>query len=497
MRATRQRLSVVVVVFAALSVAPGGARGEEEMITVQPADHGRALVNPMMGWTMHFYSNVLSNYGSKLAPSDTLEDFPGLSTVYLRVPWAFLEPTEGKFDWSLLDTPAQRWIAKGKQAAFRVSCCESWMRYATPEWVAKAGAKGCNFTVGKGARDDGAFWEPDYADPVFLAKLDAFLAAMAKRYDGNGNVAFIDLGSYGVWGEGHNWASSRKDYPLEVKKKHVDLHAKHFRRTLLAISDDYAGPSTPGRHLPITDYALAKGITLRDDSICVQPPPRSWYHAELAQAFWPRLPVILEHEHYGGSKQRGAWGDGSLLVRAVEEYHASYMSIHWWPRELLKDNRLVIDEINRRMGYRLQLRQASWPRQVRLGEEFAVSMQWANAGVAPCYPGGRPAVTLMDEKGGIVSVHVAEDYDVRDLPTAGPGKAEARAMTLRCTVAREHVDGPRRFARAAEAGQLDVCISVGLPDGTPRIALPLAGDDGHRRYKLGRIALLPRSPDGR
>ena len=38
-----------------------------------------------------------------------------------------------------------------------------------------------------------------------------------------------------------------------------------------------------------------------------KPPPYSWHHAEMAQAFWPRGPVILEHEHYGPSKARGAW----------------------------------------------------------------------------------------------------------------------------------------------------------------------------------------------
>ena len=80
-------------------------------ITVRPEDTGNALVNPGMGWTMHFYSNIPENYGSKLEPSDTVEDFPGLSTVYLRVPWAYLEPEEGKFNWALFDTPAQRWIA--------------------------------------------------------------------------------------------------------------------------------------------------------------------------------------------------------------------------------------------------------------------------------------------------------------------------------------------------------------------------------------------------
>ena len=64
----------------------------EPTVTVRPEDTGCALVNPDMGWTLHFYSNRIENYGSRLAPSDTLDDFPGLSTVYLRVPWSFLEP---------------------------------------------------------------------------------------------------------------------------------------------------------------------------------------------------------------------------------------------------------------------------------------------------------------------------------------------------------------------------------------------------------------------
>jgi hypothetical protein len=37
-----------------------------------------------------------------------------------------------------------------------------------------------------------------------------------------------------------------------------------------------------------------------------------------------------------------------------------------------------------------------------------------------------------------------------------------------------------------------VFVSVGKWDGTPQIALPLAGEDGQRRYKLGQIRLTPR-----
>jgi hypothetical protein len=172
------------------------------------------------------------------------------------------------------------------------------------------------------------------------------------------------------------------------------------------------------------DYAIAKGVTMRDDSILVQPPPHSWYHAEMAQEFWPRWPVILEHEHYGGSKARGAWS-GDLLLQSVEDYHASYMSIHWWPREELVENRETVARINRRLGYRLQLREMNWPAEARLGEPFTVDTVWANAGVAPCHPGGFWALTLKDEKGGIVSVSVDEHFDL------GGGCRSGRPTRLR------------------------------------------------------------------
>ncbi len=464
---------------------------EEDYWTVRPGDSGEALVNPDMGWTMHFYSDIPTKYGSRLAPSDTLDDFPGLSTVYLRVPWAFLEPQEGRFDWSLIDTPAQRWIDKGKRIALCVTATESWMQYATPEWVRRAGARGYDFTPRRGIQPDGIYWEPAYDDPVFLEKLEGLVAALGRRYDANRNVAFVDVGSIGVWGEGHTVFSSGVDVSYDTQVRHIDLHLKYFPNTLLCISDDYAGHDAPGVHFPITDYALSKGVTLRDDSILVQAPPKSWFHADLAGLFWPHYPVILEHEHYGTSVQRGAWHK-DLWLKAVEDYHASYMSIHWWPRELLEPNRDIIEVINRRLGYRLQLQEAAWPKEIRLGEPFEVCTRWANAGVAPCYPGGFMALTIKDERGGLVSVHVDESLDMRTLHVAPPGEAEIRSLRSGFTLARAFVDRDRWFSLTASPGNYDLFVSVGKRDGTPTIALPLNDNDGLRRYRIGQVRVLER-----
>ena len=50
----------------ALAVAGFGVSFGVSAATVRPADDGRALSNPGMGWTMHYYSNVPQNYGTPL-----------------------------------------------------------------------------------------------------------------------------------------------------------------------------------------------------------------------------------------------------------------------------------------------------------------------------------------------------------------------------------------------------------------------------------------------
>jgi hypothetical protein len=452
------------------------AAAEEGRASLKPNDTGAALENPGMGWVFHYYDNVPRNYGSKLAPSDTLDDFPGLTVIYLRIPWSYIEPEEGRFNWATVDTPAERWIAKGKQVAFRISCSESWMRYATPQWVEKAGAKGYNFASRKGAVADGPYWEPDYDDPVFLEKLDRFLAAAAVRYDGNPDVAFIDVGSFGVWGEGHTFASSRLPFSAATVRRHIDLHLKHFKKTLLAANDDFV---LQDRGQETIDYAQKQGLTLRDDSILVQGGKNAYFHADVAKPFWPRLPVILESEHYGSSRDRGNWKDGSQYLQAVEDYHASYASIHWWPHEFLAENKDLIARINRRLGYRLQLTETSWPATVSTTSGLRVVMRWRNAAVAPCLPGGHPALTLKDSKGGIAGVFTDDKFDVRSLPVGPPDKAESKTQEATFLL-------PFNLA----PGDYDVFVSVGTLTGTPRIALPLPDGDGQRRYRLGSLKVV-------
>ncbi|MGL4595856.1 MAG: DUF4832 domain-containing protein, partial [Thermoguttaceae bacterium] len=209
--------------------------------------------------------------------------------------------------------------------------------------------------------------------------------------------------------------------------------------------------------------------------------PNHWFHSNMAEMFWHNFPVILEHEHFGSSKAIDAWQDGSLLLQSVEEYHASYMSIHWWPQEFYKENREIIEKINQRLGYRIQLRELITPKSAIIGEPFSIKTTWANVGVAPCYGGGYPTLTLKDEEGGIVSVLVDDAFNVKTLPIAPPEKSAESISTQTFRIG--HV-GP-----TTKPGSYHIFVSIGRRDGTPEIALPLPDEDGQRRYKIGTIEL--------
>ncbi len=481
---------------------------ENSILSLNFEDNGDALVNPCMGWVTHYYSGRTGNYGYFLEPSDSLDWYPGCSVIYMRIPWSFVEPEEGFFNWTVFDTPAQRFIAKGKKLAIRINCSEHWVTWATPKWVKDAGARGINFIHREGPSEEGPLWDPDYLDPVFLEKLENLIKALADHYDGNPNVAFIDIGTFGMWGEGHTGYSSRlsSEKSAEIVKLQIDLYTKYFRKTLIAINDDMIGSNASRVNNSITEYALAKGLTLRDDSILVNKYPKAWHNAELAQKFWPSVPVIVEHGHYGMLKQRGFW-DPLFLMEAVETYHISYLSIHWWPREFYNENREIIHEINRRLGYRIQLKSIKMPAAVEIGERFRVEWSWSNAGVAPCYPGGFPALTLKDKKGGIVSLLVDDQFNVKDLKTGKPEAIpeEKHESTFNVgfpmpekffndfTLNMEQRPGSEFYAGpvipATKQGVYDLFVSVGQKDGTPVIALSLQGDDGHRRYKIGTITV--------
>ena len=372
-------------------------------------DERTPLKNPHKGWYHHFPDNHIGKY--VVAKDADLLAFPGMDHVYIRLAWAYLEPREGEFDWGVIDRIIDKWTKLGLGVAFRISCKETStdrieQQYATPRWVMEAGAKGGYYRMGKPAGPEGP-WEPDFADPVFMAKLENFLKAFAARYDGKPWLRYVDIGSIGDWGEGHTWAGSRMECGLATRLKHVDLHLKHFKKSLLVATDDFVHAlNDPAERKKLHEHIIASGISYRDDSILVNGYLRGLSDAftvrspEMFAEAWLKTPTVFELEHYGTVKKMGNWdgrpdsqvaqfGKGKkgpdYFRGALELLHATYIGYHGYAHEWLVDNPELTGELLNRCGYWYFLHSIRLPEKLAAGQEVAMEMAWENRGVAPAY----------------------------------------------------------------------------------------------------------------
>lgn len=369
----------------------------------------RPLENPGKGWYHHLLDNGIDKY--KISDDSVFMAFPGMDHLYLRLAWAYLEPEEGKFDWSYIDDVVNKYVPLGYGISFRISCKETGpapgsvpievdgIRYATPYWVKKAGAKGID-RPSHGSPS----WTPEWNDPVFLEKLDNFHKAFAEKYDGKPWVRYIDVGSIGEWGEGHTHFSTQVPPTAVEVKTHMQLHLKHYKKSPLIVTDDLLYWNKNEADVQaLFNFAKSNGFSLRDDSPLVD-----WYvdnnldtwsvsHPHFFEDVYLTRPVVFELQHYGHVKADGNWkgANGAEILQkhgvsgaeifrnAIRLMRPTYIGYHGYAEEWLNDNPQLTSELLNLCGY--------WYFPVSAtfngpdDSEMKFSIQWLNKGVAPAY----------------------------------------------------------------------------------------------------------------
>jgi len=375
-------------------------------------DTSRVLKNPNKGWYHHLLDNGVDNY--KIKNDSVFATFPGMDHLYLRLAWSYLEPEEGIYDWHRIDEVVAKYVPLGYKIAFRITSKETGnypgsvgqelngVQYATPVWVMKAGAKG---TVSRGYSDKS--WTPIWDDPVYLEKLDNFQRAFAEKYDGKSWVNYIDIGSIGEWGEGHTSFSTKLPPTVDEVKANINIYLKHFKRSQLVCTDDllYYGKNDI-EVMELFDYAVTKGISLRDDSPLVdwymQNNLKTWSvtNPEFYDTLYLKKPIVFELQHYGMVKKDGNWigknGEGVIpkykysgaviMRKAIETMHATYIGYHGYCEDWLADNPDLTNQLANRCGYWYFPVTAGFSSVFKPGAN-EISIEWLNKGVAPAYRG--------------------------------------------------------------------------------------------------------------
>ena len=142
---------------------------------VAESAHGRAQVP----------EGVFSIANSGLPPQDEVLADPNVDGVSIRLDWANLEPIEGNFDFSYLDTTVASCAAASKKVLLRIGT-----QSGKPAWVTTAvkNAGGLFFHFVSDGKNTSI---PVFWDPTFLQKKTAMIAALGAHFTANPTVAIV------------------------------------------------------------------------------------------------------------------------------------------------------------------------------------------------------------------------------------------------------------------------------------------------------------------
>lgn len=336
----------------------------------------------------------------------TAQDDPSMTGLpfksgcaYMRWTWGDLEPAEGQYAFEMID----EWLLRCRQAnqalAFRVMLSWPGHEGTIPQWLID---KGIKYTYSE-CPEEGAHYEVDLEEPLVKELHEKLIRALGNRYDGHPDLALVDIGSVGLWGEWHNYCDPDLMPGDATRKYIIDLYYEAFPNTpLTALVDDKNNVL----------YANSKGRSAwRGD--CWgngEGPGVGWNHHK--DSYWPMVSLMPDGWKTGtvALEPCGTFGGYPTPPKSVVDdaiaWHATFVQnkSHYIPANWIPE----IERLVMKLGFRLVLRDIDFDENVHPGSEIPVSMKWENLGIAPPYRDHRIAFRLKDESGNNKAVKITE-----------------------------------------------------------------------------------------
>ncbi len=445
------RVRIAFLLWVASRAFPAGSP-----VTTPFVESHAVFANPGIGWMT----------GNPANPSPR---FP-YSVSYARFNWMDIEPQEGQFDWSPIDARIEAARRHGMRFAFRIMTASAHSRgyYCSPKWLFDAGCKSFEYASGGDDPTSGGQRitriEPDYADPIYLAKHGRFLAELGKHYDGNPDIQLLDIGSYGIWGEWH----TPHPVSIEVRRQIIDFYANAFHHTPLVMMSDDA------EALP---YALRLGAGMRRDGVGSPWHEKNWIGSkkyamvpEMADA-WKSAPIVFEWYGDYPYMLSKLW-PLDRAIRFMLDNHVSLINdnIGEVPAGVMPQ----LAELTQHAGYRFVLREVSYPKEVHRGTPLPVRMKWSNVGVSRLYAAYGLELSLLDAQGKIV----AQTRTGIDPRSWLPGEVSC--------------EGAIEVSAGLKPGAYGIGLALIDSSGRPSIRLAIDHPEQDLRYRIGAVIVTNR-----
>ena len=331
------------------------------------------------------------------------------SDHYQRYRWSDLESTQGVYNFSLLRAEAE--IAKNDPDGrglygLAVRCLDSGVDHCYPAYV--------DGLMSSWYSAKYKCWVPDWNDPQFLERQDSLVAALGREFNKDPRVGYVEIRSFGNWGEWHISGFETPPYPaIPITKATVqhmiDTYIKAFPdKQIIMLNDEFGG----------LEYAMTKTdlkypIGWRRDSW----PSSIMDYVKKASTWtkvsdrWKIAPVIIE------SIETKYFTFSSALPQVVD-YHVSSIggnldASQWYSYTAGFQDTLL--NCIKYSGYRYIVRNISYPDVFVPGQTINLKTEWSNVGLAPIYTDWKVSYRITNQTNGAVVFEIPSTINLRKL----------------------------------------------------------------------------------
>lgn len=369
--------------------------GDTSRITYTLRRFDGPLTNPHKGFTVPTEAAWTFDPGFEYGPHGSLNNGAWNLVTYGSgyQQWNKLNPAKGVYDWSGLEELLDALTAHNMGYALRVfPYSPSFIRdNSTPEenydWTPKyVYEEGAKKITARYKENNANAAVPVWDDSVYLHYAKEFATALAAKYDGDPRIEYIDVRSFGEWGEWHVSNLDGSHMPsVEIQKDMLKHYASVFKKSLLVLPSDGYGD--------VYTYALSLGITKRDDCLIGIPGTAD----SLVRAYEANMPTVAEN--CGGYAIMLNYTDvipGGYLkwtperwVDAIRTAHLTYYVLDQdfddCGYRFYNDNKALADSMTKVIGYNFTVTHAELLTVTGADTVSTLNITVKNTGVAPCF----------------------------------------------------------------------------------------------------------------
>ncbi|MGE5397288.1 MAG: DUF4832 domain-containing protein [Chitinophagales bacterium] len=423
-------------------------------------------------------NDVVSNPFIGFAPpaGETDITFPH-SLVYVGASWKELEPGKGVYDFEGLEEKNHYsyWRERKVKIILRIYLDEPDEDYHTdiPNWLYQETNKDGIWYRG----EHGKGFSPNYSNPKIVTYHEKLIEAVAERYNSNDQLAFVELGSIGHWGEWHTQVEEEYKVPFPPEKiynQYVEHYLKYFTQKQLLIRR----PITIARDHRLGLYNDSFGNVLQTEDYFIK-----WYQkGYLDYLTGTKQPAMPEFWKYAPSGGEFTLPPGTSFLSNVnlsrtmmqlKQSHTSWLGPSC-PVYDISDPDVIKnrDSLLKLMGYRYVIKSVKCTSSPCPGKDMEVNWVVDNTGVAPFYYLWPVEISLCDSDGKVVFRYITKDDTRKWLPGANNLYSSFKLPTNLPT------------------GTYNLCFAILDPaDGKPGVVFAVEGRQSDGRYSVGTISV--------